>query len=202
MIFVWAVRALWRELAPVIGVSLVWLLWWVPIVAAVMSGESWLTALTLLPGLIGTTGLFGSLAEVSRGGAVRLPWRGRIDALLAAGAWLWLLGAAWVAGSGPAGVVVASALGAVGVLVLPLAFAYATVRDRHGLTAIRAGAVIAILRPGLAITIAASLCLAAFACIATAGTLLVMAPALVALMACRAIRTLVDPDGDQVAGTD
>lgn len=197
--FVWTCRATWHELAPVIGVSLAWLLSGLPLAVAVAAGEPWLAGLTVLPLLIGLTGLCGSLAGVSRGGGVRAPWRASFDPSLAGLAWLWLLTVAWVAGVGPAGVVAGSVLGALAVAVLPLAFAYGAVRERRGAAALRGGVIIAVLQPGLALTVGAGLCLAAFALVATAGTLLVVAPALVLLMACRAAALLVEATNEDPA---
>jgi hypothetical protein len=195
-VFVWACRATWHELGRVIAVSLVWLLSGVPFTVSLVAGEAWLIALAALPVLIGTTGLFGSLAESTRGGSVRVPGPDRFDVSLAGLAWVWLLAIAWGLGGGPVGVVASSILGAFGVLALPLALAYSAVTHRQGPTALRGAVIVGILQPGLTVTLAGGTCLAAFACVASAGTLLVVAPALVVLMACRTVRLLVDPEDD------
>lgn len=196
-VFVWACRATWHELAQIIAVSLVWLLSSVPLAVSLAVGEPWLAALATLPLLIGTTGLFSSLAEATKGGAVRFPGPDRLDVPLAGLAWVWVLALAWGIGLGPVGVLGSSILGALGVLALPLALAYSAVRQRKGLTALRGAVIVGILQPGFALTLAGGLCLAAFVCAASAGTLLVVAPPLLALMACRAVRLVVDPEHDE-----
>jgi hypothetical protein len=192
--FVWTLRATWHEIVPIIAVSVAWGLSAIPFLVGLASGEGWLAGLAALPLLIATTALFGTLAEVATGGAVRRPGIDRADPALGAAAWAWTLLVAGLIGLGPYGVVAGSALGAIGVLVLPLAFAYGAIRRRRGLAALRAGSVISMLHPGLALTIASVLCLAAFACIASGGTLLVLAPGFIALLACRAVVVLLGSD--------
>jgi hypothetical protein len=193
----WACRTTWHELARVIAISLAWVLSGVPLAVGLAVGEPWLAALAALPLMIGTTGLFGSLAEASRGGTVCLTGPDRFDVPLAGIAWVCALAISWGIGLGPVGVLGSSILGALGVLALPLALAYSAVRQRKGLTALRGAVIVGILQPGLALTLAGGLCLAAFACVASAGTLLVVAPPLLALMACRAVRLVVDPEHDE-----
>ena len=138
--------------------------------------------------------------SVATGGPVRRPGYDRWDPTLGALAWAWALVVASTIGLGPSGVLAASVAGALGMLVLPLAFAYGAVRGRRGVAALRAATIIAILHPGLALTLAGVACLAAFACVASAGVLLVVAPAFVALMACRAIVVLlVDEEHDALS---
>jgi hypothetical protein len=185
--FAWTIRATWHELAPIIGVSVAWSLTGVPLVVALATGETWLALLASLPTWIATTALFGVLADVANGGAVRRPESERFDPALGALAWAWAGLAASLAGMGSYGVLAGCALGAIGVLVLPLAFAYGAIRGRRGLAALRGGTVLAIIQPGMAISLAGTLCLAAFACVASAGTLLLVAPGLVGLLACRAV---------------
>ncbi|MBX3030416.1 MAG: hypothetical protein KF809_09670 [Chloroflexi bacterium] len=179
------------------GLSLVWVLSGLPLAASLATGEGWLAALAGLPLLIGTTGMFGSFARVADGEPVRMPGRDGFDVSLAGIAWLWVLAIIWIVGAGATGVVAASILGALGVLVLPLAFGYSAIRRRRGSAAVRAAVVLGILKPGLAVTLAGASCLAAFACIASAGTLLVVGPPLAMLMACRAIWLLVEPADGQ-----
>jgi len=193
--FTWTLRATWHELAPIIGVSLAWSLAGVPLVIALTTGEVWLALFASLPLCIATTALVGTLAGVAMGGGVSRPARHGFDPALGAVTWAWVTSTAGLIGVGSSGVLAASAMGAMGVLVLPLAFAYGTVRGRRGLAAVRAGGIIAVLHPGLALTLASVLCLAAFACIASAGTMLLVAPAFVALMACRAVVVLLE-DGE------
>ncbi|MET0772357.1 MAG: hypothetical protein ABWZ82_04675 [Candidatus Limnocylindrales bacterium] len=192
--FAWTVRAAWHELVAVIGVSVAWAFAGMPLVIALGSGEPWLAAIAALPLCIATTALFGTLADVATGGAVRRPGRDRWDPTLGALAWAWVVVVAGAVGMGPSGVLAASLAGALGILVLPLAFAYGAVRGRRGVVALRAAMIIAILHPGLALTFAGVACLAAFACVASAGVLLVVAPAFVALMACRAVVVLLAED--------
>lgn len=196
--FVWACHATWRELAPLVALSLGWLASAVPLATAWLTGEDWLVSLAVLPLLLGTTGFVGGLAPVAEGGSVRLPGRHAFDPLLAAVAWVWCLAVGWALDGGAVGMLVASTLGALAALVLPLAFAYGAVRARRGLGALRGGMAIAVTCPTLALTLAAGACLAAFACVATAGALLVVAPALITVAACRGVRMAIDPRADGV----
>jgi hypothetical protein len=184
----------------IIGVSVGWALAGVPLVVALGRGERWLAALAALPPCIATTALFATLADIAKGGGVRRPARDRWDSTLGAIGWAWTLVVAGSMSLGPTGVLFASVVGALGALVLPLAFAYGAVRERHGVVALRGATIVAILHPGLALTLASGACLAAFACVASAGALLVVAPAFVALMACRAVVVvLADQDMDEGA---
>jgi hypothetical protein len=192
--FVWACKATWRELPAIVAVSLAWVLAAVPLmVAAAIDVEPALTALAGLPLALATTATVGALAHASEGGSVRLDLRASSDPTLGLLLWAWAAAVTWFVGQGSIGLVVASILGASGGLVLPLALCYGAVRDRRGLAALRGGAIIAVLRPGAALTISCGLCLAAFVCIATIGALVVVAPGLVGMAACRMVRRMVVP---------
>jgi hypothetical protein len=186
--FLWACRATWRELPAVIGVSLALLLSAVPLLVAAMVAAPALMALAGLPLAIVTTAVIGSFGRASGGDAVCFRLRASSDVTLGMLCWASVIVIAWLGGQGSVGLVAGSMLGALGGLVLPVSLCYGAVRGRRGLAALRGGAIIAILHPRLALTIAASICLAAFACVASAGTLLVVAPALVGLAGCRMVR--------------
>lgn len=189
--FLWAARTTWRELVGVIVVSVGWAVAGVPLVVALAGGQPVVIALGSLPLAIATTGLFGSLGLAAAGGPVRVPRSGAFDLTLGLACWVWLVSVVVALGLGALGLVVASILGALGALVLPLALSYGAVRGRHGIGALRGGLLIAVVRPGLALALAGLAFLAAFACVATAGSLVVVAPALVALTGCRTVHALL-----------
>ena len=68
-------------------------------------------------------------------------------------------------------------------LVLPSAFAYGAVRERHGLRALRGGLILVAMRPGWALTLAALGCLGGFAVAASGGVLLPVVPPLLLTIA-------------------
>jgi hypothetical protein len=80
------------------------------------------------------------------------------------------------------------ALAATAILMGPLVLAYGAVRGRRGLAAIRGGALLAILRPDLALSIAGLAVVAAFLIVISAGALGLFLPALVAIFMCLAAR--------------
>jgi hypothetical protein len=191
----WACRAAWRELPGILLVSVAWSLALVPSMLALAAGAPELALLAALPLLIATTGLFGSLAIGAAGGSVRLPHWDAFDPGLGLAGWGCGLVVIWSSSAGAVGLLIASVVGALAVLVLPVAAAYGAVRGCRGETALRGGMVIAAVRPSLALSVTAGACLAAFACVASAGTLVVVAPAFVALVACRTVRVALRIEG-------
>jgi hypothetical protein len=190
--FVWACRVTWRELPAIVAVSLIWMLAAIPLlVAAGADVEPVLTSLAGLPLALATTAMVGSLAQAADGGSVRLRLRASSDLTLGLFVWTWAAATIWLAGQGAIGMVAASVLGASGGLVLPLAMCYGAVRKRRGFAAFRGGAIIAVVRPDVALTISGGMCLAAIVCVASAGALVVVAPALVGVTACRMVHRMV-----------
>jgi hypothetical protein len=192
--FLWACRTTWRELPAIVGLSLVWLLAATPLLVAALVGQPVLLALAGLPLAIVTTAVVVALSSATAGGPVRIAIRGSSDVTLGLICWASVVAVGWLGDQGPLGLAAGSGLGALAALVLPLALCYGAVRGRRGLAALRGGAIIATLRPGLALTIAGGLCLAAFACVASAGALTVVVPAMVGLVGCRVVRVALDDD--------
>ena len=185
--FVAACRATWAAAPILVAVSGCWALTTVPVVIAWIGALPVPWILVSLPFLVATTAMFGVSAAVADGSPVGRHVLSRTDPGLALVAWCLGLAIEFLLTVGDAGVVAASAIGAVGTLTMPLAFAYGAVRDRRGSAALRGGLVLAILRPDLAITLSAMAVLAGFAVIASAGALVLCMPALVMVFACMAV---------------
>lgn len=185
--FAAACRATWAGAPVVVGASVVWALAAVPIlVAAVVALPVPLVALAL-PLFVVTTGVLRVLAAVASGSPVRWRRLASIDPLLASLAWGIAILIERFLTMSDLGVALACGLGAMSVLVMPLAFAYGATRDRSGLAAVRGGLVLAIVHPDLALTLAAMAVLGGFAVVASAGALVLFVPALVAVYACEAV---------------
>jgi hypothetical protein len=140
---------------------------------------------TLALAAAGVSALTSVAAEVAAGERTRMRALLRIDVVWVAVATICgsILASA-VVGQSATGIAAASAVGAAALLLLPLAGAYGAVRDRRGLAALRGGFVIAVLRPSVALSVAAVGVLAVFAVIATAGVLVLVVPAVHALYTC------------------
>jgi hypothetical protein len=185
--FAAACRATWAGAPVVVGVSVVWVLAAVPVLVAGVAGLPVpLVALTL-PFLVVTTGVVRVLAAVASERPVNWRQLASIDPVLALTAWGIAIAIERLLAMGDVDVVVACALGALGMLVMPLAFAYGATRDRRGIAAVRGGLVLAIVHPDLALTVAAMAVLAAFAVVVSAGALALCVPALVAVYACKGV---------------
>lgn len=177
---VWAIRRglveTWRELPHVVVAGLLGSLAIAPLaVAALAAAPGWMLALTVLPAALGATVLAGFAGRVRRAeGLTRAAYTG-VDPVLA----LLLAAATIVAGvllTTPGTMQLAGAVLAALVLVVALpALAYGAVRGRRGLAALRGGIILALLRPGWTLTLAAFVVLAAFAVVASAGVLAVVA---------------------------
>lgn len=171
----------WRELPRLLAIGALWTASLIPVVVAITGGAPvWLCALSCFPVALLTTGVARSGAAASSGAALRVRDVFRVDPVLAgllvtAGG----LSAAALAAGGA--LLVAGAIATALVLLLaPLALAYGAVRDRTGLAAIRGGAVLALARPGWALTLLALGVLSAFAAAASLGVLLLAVPGLFA----------------------
>ncbi|WP_353807783.1 hypothetical protein [Agromyces sp. SYSU T00194] len=151
---------------------------WVPLVVAVATGATALVPATVALAAVGASAMSSVAGSMARGEPLRVRMLRRIDPVWVAVATIvgaTMFGVA-VAG-GAAGQVFAAVLGAIAGLVLPLAAAYGGLRERRGLSALRGGAVIALVRPSAALCVLAVGVLAAFAVVASAGVLvLVLAP--------------------------
>ena len=188
-----AAWATWTGLPAIVAASLGWAATLVPAAAmAALGAPSLLLLLGLLPALVATTGFADALAPVASGGKLRSLRQVGVDPVLGFAAWLWIAALDLLAGLGPGGIAAASSIGALGVLILPLALAYGGLRRRRGLAALRAGFVIAALSPSLAVTLAGLAVLAGFAVVATTGALVVVAPAFVALTALLGARSALE----------
>jgi hypothetical protein len=182
----------WHELPRTLAAGLLVALTAVPLVVAATAGApGWIVALTPVPLALALTGLARFAAVVARGDAARLALLRRVDPVLAAvtAAGVALCAALFtVDGLRTAGAAGAAAL----LLVLPSAFAYGAVRDRSGLQALRGGLILAALRPGWALTLAALGCLGGFAVAASGGVLLPVVPALLLTIAATQTAELLD----------
>lgn len=186
-----AVRC-WHELPRTLVAGLLVALAAGPLALAAGAGAPpWMVALTLVPVALALTGLARFAAAVARGDTAPLALLRRVDPVLAA------VTAAGVALSAAVSTVDGlAAVGAVGAaalaFVLPSAFAYGAVRDRRGLRALRGGLILAAMRPGWALTLAALGCLGGFAVAASGGVLLPVVPPLFLTIAAAQASALLD----------
>ena len=194
--FIAAARTALGQPGAVVGASVAWVASAAPMAAAFVAGRPELVVLAVLPVLLVATGVHRALAALVADGPVAWRELPSVDPVLAAATWAGVLAVVVLLGAGDAGVLAASLIGAAWVLVVPLALAYGAVRDRRGLAALRGGAILALVRPDLALTAAGLMVLAAFAVVATAGALAVCLPAFVALFTTRAVASelaILDP---------
>lgn len=170
------VLAIWRVLPRALAAGFGASVACAPLAAALLAAApGWILALATLPPMLAATGLSGFATRALRDEALPVASWLRTDPVLA----LVLAAAAALAallltspGSAQlAGAVVAALLLLVG---LP-ALAYGAVRGRSGLSALRGGAILAIVRPGWTLTLASLAVLAAFAAVASAGVLALVA---------------------------
>ena len=186
-IFVAACRATWAGAPLALAASIVSALALLPVGVTVVAAVPVPWVVLTLPCLVAITGAYRVWADLAVNGTTSWRELARVDPILALITWcLWIVIALLVGSSDP-GVVAACVVGAVGALVLPLTFAYGAVRDRHGIAAVRGGLVLAARRPDLAVTLAAMTVIAGFAVVVSAGSLVLCAPALVAVFSCLAV---------------
>lgn len=187
--FVAACRALWQGLPTMVVISLAWTLaGGLTALPAVAGAGAWSVVL-VGPWLLITTSVVGATDAVITGRSVRRgAWRGIDLTVAAAGWWAVVASAALLAIDGPARIA-GFGLVALTILIGPLVLAYSAVRGRRGVAAIRGGALLAILRPDLALSIASMAVIAAFLIVTSAGALGLFLPALIATFTCLAART-------------
>jgi hypothetical protein len=115
------------------------------------------------------------------------------DAALGAALGLTADAALLLAGSGSWALVPACLLAALVLLTAPFALAYGAIRGRRSLSALRGGLVLVALRPSWALSLLAMSCIAAFGVAASAGVLIVVIPAFLAVAAhCLVTRLLAE----------
>jgi hypothetical protein len=105
------------------------------------------------------------------------------DAALGATLGLTADAALLLAGTGSAALIPACLLAALVLITAPFAIGYGALRGRRFLSALRGGLVLVALRPSWALSLLAISCLAAFAVAASAGVLILVVPALIAVAA-------------------
>jgi hypothetical protein len=165
------------------------------VVAIVVAAPNWILAATTVPPALALTGLVRFAAAVARGDGPRLAMLRQIDPTLA----LLLAGCVSLAGLGLTSGGAAALAGAVGgaglLLVFPYALTYGALRGRHGLQALRGGAILVAFRPSWAFTLVAMGCLGGFAVAASAGVLAAaVLPLLLAITASQTIGLLDEID--------
>jgi hypothetical protein len=182
--------AFWHELPRMLAAGAVTAATAAPLGAALLGGApGWMAALATLPPSLALTGLAAFAAEVARGDAANLRTLLRLDPVLAL-----ILSAGGLALATPWGAVPAAAL----LLVGPGALAYGAVRGRHGLAALRGGAILAAYRPSWTLTLTALGVLAGFAAAASAGVLAVaVLPLLLTIAAAQSAALLEEIDAVQ-----
>ncbi len=186
--FIAACRALWHGLPTMVGISLIWAsATGLTVLPAIAGAGAW-SVLLVGPWLLLTTAAFGATDAVVAGRSARRgAWRAA-DAIVAlVGWWAVAASAALIAFDNPVRLA-GFALAALTILLGPLVLAYGAVRGRRGLGAIRGGALLGILRPDMAVSIASLTVVAAFLIVITAGALGLCLPALVATFTCLAVR--------------
>lgn len=192
----------WRELPRVIGASLVWLASLAPLAVAVFSSAAWwLTALSALPGALVASGFARFCARIARGDRALLGDILRADAVLAVLIVAVGTGAERLIALGGGIQLLGFLAAAIALVVAPVALAYGGVRDRSGLGAARGGVILAIVSPGVSISILALSCIAAFAVVGSLGALGVVVPAIVGTFAATAIGHLLTDLDARAEGT-
>lgn len=192
----------WQELPGVALVSAIAAAACLPVFAAMALGALAFAPLAVIPAAAGLSGLVQAVVPAAQGERVRVRAFARIDpvwvALAVVVSSLVLLPLA--VGPTPVAIGAAGVAGAAGLLLMPLAAAYGAVRGRRGLAALRGAAVIAAVRPSVALCVAAVGVLCAFGVAATAGVLVLVLPAIhaayAALLADRVV-ALVNAGADR-----
>lgn len=194
---VWAVKRglveTWRVLPLAIVAGLIGTAATAPLVIAALAGApGWMLAATVLPPALAATSLAAVAARVLRGESVPFSVLGRVDPVLS----VLLACTVVVAGTlltspGPVQLAGAVLAAVVAMVTLP-ALAYGAVRGRAGLTALRGGFILALLRPGWALSLAAFAVLAGFAVAASAGVLALVAGPFLLGIATSLVAALLD----------
>jgi hypothetical protein len=183
---------LWHALPRTLVAGLVLIAATVPLaVALIVAAPAWLVALAGVPVALALTGLATFSAAVARGERPGIRMLARVDPILtvvlAAAAGLVALSLATPGSWQLVGVVGAAVL----LLVAPVALAYGAVRGKRGVAALRGGLILVSFRPSWALTLLAISCLGGFLAAASAGVLLLIAPALVLTSACAVVSALL-----------
>lgn len=171
----------WLELPRLLGAGVVLLASAVPLAVALLwAAPWWLAAAAALPPVLLLTGLSRIAADVADGRRARMRRLADVDPVLA----VLLLapvagGERLVAAGGGALAAGCLLIAAAGLLAAP-SLAYGAVRGRRGVAAMRGGAILAVWRPGAALSLLSLGCLGAFAVVASAGVLALAVPALLA----------------------
>lgn len=194
----------WHELPRVTAVCALVLLAAVPMVVASLTSVWWLVAFSAIPVSLFATVLARVGAVIGRGERVRVRDVFTVDAPLA----LILLGCATLAeraiSAGGALQIVGCVAAAVLLAVAPVSLAYGAVRGRRGVAALRGGLILVAYRPAAALTVLGVGVLAAFAVVATLGTLGLVLPAVLATFVATVVADLlatIDTTSDRGAGT-
>lgn len=183
-----AVRSIWGELPAVLCVCAIWTASLTPfLVALLSSAPAWMGTGAVLPVALASTGLARVAEDLSVGERVRTRRMFDMDPALAALATatvglasLLLAVDGWVSAVG-------FVLAAVACLTLPMALSCGAANAVHGAGALRDGLLLAVQRPGTAVSLAAMGVLGGFAVIASGGVLVLVVPALMALIASQCV---------------
>lgn len=182
-LFMASLRGVWQELPKVLLAGGVWALTLAPAaLSATSGGPLGLTALALLPSCLASTGMAQVAHGLRQGEPVWIRRMAHMDpvlGLLVAGGVSTVMALSAVGGLIQA---VGLMLGAVLCLCLPMACAYGAARQRQGVAALRGGLILAVHRPGVALSLVAIAVLLGFGVLATAGALILIAPVLFATL--------------------
>lgn len=181
-----ALPAWWRELAPIVGIGAIVTATAAPaLLATVVGAPLWLVAVAAVPVALASTGLARVGAAVASGERARVGQLVHADVVLALLALATAAGALWLCTGAEPLRYAGYAVAAVWLAIIPRALAYGAVRGRRGLGALRGGAILAAFRPGATLTLLALGVLGGFAVVASLGTLALVVPALLAIIAAR-----------------
>jgi len=184
---------LWHELPRGLAAGGAWLAAALPLVLASVAGApGWILAAATVPPALALTGLAAFAATVARGDGPRLALLRRADPVLA----LFVAAGASLAGAGLTAGGPAALSGGVGgavlLLVAPYALAYGALRDRHGLAALRGGAILVAFRPAWAFALVLCCGAGGLVTVASAGILAVVVLPLLLAVAASMTAALLD----------
>lgn len=182
----------WHELPRVIAVSALWVLALVPVAVAVLAAPWWIVALSTVPVAMLTTGLSRYAVGVQRGQRPRIREVFGVDPVLAIGIVAILTLAERLVAAGGGLEIAGFVLAAVVAFVAPMVLAYGSVRGASGLRAIRGGAILALYRPSVALTVLSLGCIGGFIVVASAGVLALVVPVVLAVFATAVVTALLE----------
>lgn len=181
-----ALPAWWRELAPLVGIGAIVAGSAAPAALAAVTGAPlWFVAVAAAPAALALAGLAHVGAAVASGERARVRQLVRADVVLALLALTTAASALWLCTLAEPLRIAGYAAAAVWLAIIPRALSYGAVRDRRGLGALRGGAILAAYRPGATLTLLGLGVLGGFAVVASLGTLALVVPALLAIIAAR-----------------